>query len=482
MKKVFSFSAIGGIVGLVLFLVPLVKAYFEESNSIIIQTYPVGSCYLYCQEQGVDFITLGWSCPSPVPDEILINKDSEILWQCGGSSGINCISFGSTTTSGLDSDTEYNFTLTWRYGTYSSSTSVNCKTQKEAEREVSWYRKIVPLGPDRLYLTWQDLETRPHTFLVERIKVTPSPTYDLTATTLSYGQVKLTWKNDTSIQELKSPIYHKIIVIKEDGGSRQVTQVITKVLKNKFNEDFDVSYDRYKNYIKTGINVCEEPSKAESECKEYEYTIENLDSGNYTFEVSACSFIKPVLDGSITTICGLPATTSLSISSYFESDSNFISFIKNLFKKLVALIKKAFAEYEKTVIETITIDESELDEYFSQFQRAGTSGHGADVVNSLNLSVFEDAGLEPETVYLYRIKTIYLDDNSDKKLGTVAGKTLPSASSFASTSIKVCLRNSLCGEKTVSYPSGSSPPLSQCMTNADCRNVGSSRQVFEEAR
>lgn len=109
-------------------------------------------------------------------------------------------------------------------------------------------------------------------------------------------------------------------------------------------------------------------------------------------------------------------------------------------------------------------------------------------------STYKDEGLSPDTVYLYRVKAIYASGETAYSIEG-AGKTL--AGSSGTTYVNLCTRNSVCEHNipaskytdNTRIPQVYDPAVIdaqneyqgfQCNNNADCRDVGTSRQFFEE--
>lgn len=121
-----------------------------------------------------------------------------------------------------------------------------------------------------------------------------------------------------------------------------------------------------------------------------------------------------------------------------------------------------------------------LDEYFKKFDK-----------NDLKVPVYKDTELEPDTVYLYRVRVVY-DDGSGRvtpwdKMG--AAKTLRDDSGPTLNSPRpICTRNSYCDFSIQGVQSSYDPlqkperesSLQQCAVNADCRNVGRAGQTYQE--
>ena len=109
-----------------------------------------------------------------------------------------------------------------------------------------------------------------------------------------------------------------------------------------------------------------------------------------------------------------------------------------------------------------------------------------------------DSGLSPDTIYAYRVKVHYTDGraNPDSAWSTWAAvKTLVSGASSTGTPVPICTANSVCNQSITGAQSsdlsgfGLQPQQSgsqveksegQCLTNADCINVGRVNNLFQE--
>lgn len=117
-----------------------------------------------------------------------------------------------------------------------------------------------------------------------------------------------------------------------------------------------------------------------------------------------------------------------------------------------------------------------LNNYFGQFEK--------DLDFEHSLGYYKDEGLQPDTVYVYRVRSVY-DSGGITPYASMGGaKTLPEVDNVTNTkSVGVCVRNSLCKieEKDVIQSGGRVyEPESQCSKNADCRDVGTMRRFLEE--
>ena len=95
------------------------------------------------------------------------------------------------------------------------------------------------------------------------------------------------------------------------------------------------------------------------------------------------------------------------------------------------------------------------------------------------------AGLDPNSVYIYRVRVVYEDgsapdlwlDKSKRAAKTLDGSAIPSGQVAP-----ICKSNSFCdGTITGNKVNGSDEKSEiQCRVNADCINVGRSSKTFQE--
>ncbi len=107
---------------------------------------------------------------------------------------------------------------------------------------------------------------------------------------------------------------------------------------------------------------------------------------------------------------------------------------------------------------------------------------------SVTAPFYLDKGLDPNSIYLYRIRVTYTDG---KTPGTslwsdiLAGETLTTAGGATSYQAYVCTSNSFC-DRTINVNRSANCSVSgdcpeqQCNVNADCANVGRSSKTFQE--
>jgi hypothetical protein len=145
--------------------------------------------------------------------------------------------------------------------------------------------------------------------------------------------------------------------------------------------------------------------------------------------------------------------------------------VRGVFNNISSFVKKVFDEAAGSY-KALAQAGINYDAYYTQFKK--TLGLES------NLGVYNDVGLEADTVYLYRLKAILESDGSVRYTVDGAGKTFPLGGETNRT-VKMCTWNSRC-EEVNGVNSGGEVLEPQCERNADCRDVGSSRKSFEEER
>jgi len=435
-----------------------VLAIFEDSSIFTIRTSPSlsGGYVFLCRPISESSIDLNWLWQGGTPQ----TKPLNLYYSTSSATSTRRLiapppslntNQGSYKHTGLRPLTTYYYWLETNDSSISKQTS--CLTPVGIPQDPS-NLKVVTLGPTELYLTWKDNAVRPHDFVVERIKVTPASTTDLAVTVQSNNNVTISWKNLTNSQQYKSPFYH-IIERSTDSNFNQSNTSSTFIY---FPED--INY-----YNKTKVS--------------YSYSQYNVPNGSYYYRVKGCSFIKTNYDDSGDS-CGEAATVGpITVASSKPSRqgfiANFIQQITNWFSDLFKFKNKKASAQQQIEPTDDPVTEDILNTYFQQFRKT--------LSFETNPSVYRDSNLEPNTVYLYRVKAVYRSGGETAYSEEAAGKTLDSkGKTLAPTLLKVCVRNSLCAPVSavdiVELPSLEP----QCEKNADCRDVGTSRIFFEETR
>lgn len=163
--------------------------------------------------------------------------------------------------------------------------------------------------------------------------------------------------------------------------------------------------------------------------------------------------------------------------------------VADVFHALAATVRTVFARIE--IANVPGGGPIDLNAYFARHVRANLSPVQYP-------SVLRDTGLEPNTVYVYRVKAVYAGGETAYALEG-AGKTLPSGGTPTPfNGLRICTKNSFCdsvsGTRVVIPPGGPENTYDprqkkdgarfeehgQCQNNNDCRDVHTSRQFFEE--
>jgi hypothetical protein len=173
-----------------------------------------------------------------------------------------------------------------------------------------------------------------------------------------------------------------------------------------------------------------------------------------------------------------------------RSSLNIAKSLRGIYDYFVALFKdvkevEAVTKYDR--IDNVRLEDSAVEQYFQQFKVDGrNSSLSGSVKDKLNLSTFEDTNVEPDTVYLYRVRACYTNNNTCTDWSKeAAGKTLPAGVRQSTDKVGICVRNNLCEMKDKYEDNSVSPAIEseqQCTVNAACQNVGTSRQFFEEVK
>jgi hypothetical protein len=153
--------------------------------------------------------------------------------------------------------------------------------------------------------------------------------------------------------------------------------------------------------------------------------------------------------------------------------------ISSLFSQMM---KQAEFAVEQAALKTAKVAEGQstgnpLDVYFKSIATTTASAH-------------IDKNLEPDIVYLYRVRLIYDNEPTQEIRWSNSGatKTFRDTNGGSITNRGVCTRNSYCDFSGTSYQSSvdvnkkpnKEHTEQQCQTNVECKNVGRYGQAFQE--
>ncbi len=381
--------------------------------------------------------------------------------------------------------------------------------------------KVFGNSDNTIYINWKDnaTTTEPYHFEIQRIKVTPVVSTDFEVRSRQ-DYVELKWKNST----ISTPYY---FVIERSSSNK----------KEKFTEG---NFDRI---LVDGHNLPMVPTGE----KQFVYTDYDVkDGASYSYRIKTCSTIDlskaytsegDIKGGKIAKpaeVCskytpddevGVNVVAYNAFSDGVEENDESSAFkkvvlkttdtvrnvVSTLFRKnnedersgsyLGSLISgtgdvlrsagekateifdavkqkviKAVVSYAEAVEEKF-VQPSSLSEYFSAFTA------------ETNFPVYKDTELEPDTVYIYRLRTVY-DSGVTTDWDTLgAAKTLRDVLGDGVVGGgAVCTRNSYCDFSIKGYASSPDETKDilveksekQCNANSDCRDVGRAGQVYEE--
>jgi len=234
-------------------------------------------------------------------------------------------------------------------------------------------------------------------------------------------------------------------------------------------------------------------------------------SGTYHYKVSAC-----IINNSGNKVCSMdsnlvPVTIQVSSASYnlisnlktnlmasiISPVSSFVSplvdvsknVLKDFFEQMSYILKKvsmvvadSFNTFKKVVISLIAPmqtrgDTINYDSYFKD-------------VTTITQPFFEDTGLSPNTVYVYRVRVHYNDGRRDSDWSNwAAAKTLFDTGGNPPQGSTVCVANSVCRTfnafqssdlSNYNFNPTTEKSENQCKVNADCVNVGRINVLIKE--
>jgi hypothetical protein len=387
-----------------------------------------------------------------------------------------------------------------------------------------------------------------YTPTVEKNTTRPAKPLNLTATVTSPSAIELSWIDDSN-GENGFVIYRNNIFLKSvgfaagrgttvsasDSGLSSGATYTYKVTAYKFNPNYPNDFNKRAesadsnqaeiitmvtlSVSKSGpgsgtISSTDATINCGSICSaDYEYgfsvilnaatttiiassTFEGWGGACVSFGTSSTCALTMDSDKNVTATFGVEKEKLLAIvASFINSVESLLGGFKSFFNKVwhgfLGIVKEFFRPETLAQISSQISDEK-LNNYFSQFVKDGKDLNlSGNERRMIGLSTYEDKGLEPNTVYLYRVKAVYTDGTESEYSELRAGKTLPADAVLKQNEfVSICTRNSFCQHRFPKYSSSTAIGTSvltiesehQCDNNAECRDVGTSRQFFEETR
>ncbi len=215
-------------------------------------------------------------------------------------------------------------------------------------------------------------------------------------------------------------------------------------------------------------------------------------------------------NNSTNSVCSFTINTSTQVTANFahslsSSPNNLMASIANAASSVVSVAKNIAGNFAEGISNTVRNIASGFGKVIALFTAPSTAegqttpydSYFVSVTTTTNPAVI-DGGLSPDTVYVYRVKVHYTDGraNPDSAWSTwAAAKTLVSGATSTGKPAPICTANSVCNQSVTSSQSsdlsgyGLKPQQSgtqveksegQCLTNADCVNVGRVNNIFQE--
>ena len=372
--------------------------------------------------------------------------------------------------------------------------------------------KIFSNSPSVIYVNWKDNSTKiePYHFVVERLKATPNESADFSAVKNSKG-IDVSWTNDT-----KSTPYYHVLERKtenEDADFSKIIEIDGYNLPIPSSEDKEIfsfsdmdviggtayyyrvktcsTIDLSKAYVQASELKGGGVNKPAVACSGYAPS----DSGERVVAVAAPRYlsgeVEPIAVSKIGSVIGEALIGGRKVDDIREARSvlrTVISSAKNVFmeagKEIKDVIRVAGEKTKQLIIKNTNITQgkqiqpSRLDLYFKTSFRT-----------DVREPVYKDTNLIPDTVYVYRVKTVYESSGVETEWDLIgAAKTLADNKGGTTEARPICMRNSYCDFSIMGVRSSSdisrSPAVeeseSQCLTNSDCRDIGRAGQAYEE--
>lgn len=308
--------------------------------------------------------------------------------------------------------------------------------------------EVYPVSPSILHLTWKDnvTSTLDYGFCLKRIRLTP-----LRPENVNINSNTVSWINNSNLNNI-GPFYHKLILSFDDNTINDNDQ------KVGFDGNVASSTSPSSNFIQFSYVANKEIKAA---------------------RIWSCSFVKLDVnfDGVEDEICSEAVEVGTNIVPTYKLKNNFLANIFEVFNNLFFRLKGFY----QLIVEKIKAqDYIDILSYFN-------SNKAVDLTNNLSnnglLGVYQDKNLDTNIAYYYRLSIAPLNNgvlDCKNQYGYVyqGGKTTKLNNEIKS--IRLCTQNSLCQSFNAYQLRGGDELKDQCQVNADCKNVGSSRRIYQE--
>ena len=209
-------------------------------------------------------------------------------------------------------------------------------------------------------------------------------------------------------------------------------------------------------------------------------------------------------NNSTNNVCGFTINTSTQVTANFthslsSSPNRLMASLATAASSAGSFVKgiaKGFVESVSRVADDIASGFGRVIALFAtpstaEGQTTPYDSYFVSIATTTSPAVIDD-GLLPDTVYAYRVKVHYTDGraNPDSAWSTWAAvKTIVASVSSTGKPVPICTANSVCTQSITgviqSTPDTSRNPQiekseGQCITNADCINVGRVNNLFQE--
>jgi hypothetical protein len=170
-----------------------------------------------------------------------------------------------------------------------------------------------------------------------------------------------------------------------------------------------------------------------------------------------------------------------------ESIKGFYTFMKTRIAELTGRVE-TIVQYTERKAEEFSVESARV-VHGAQSQPSNLDKYFEMTSSTVSIpSLKDDRNLDPDTVYVYRVRLVY--NETEKTDWDLLGgtKTLRDISGGTVEKHPVCTRNSYCDYEVPGYKSsrivGNNPEIEeseqQCETNSNCRDVGRGGQIYQE--